>query len=77
MMTLNKILLISLASLVLAACGGGGGGGGGGSTPPATQDKNFTISLDSVSVTRNPNTNPENVAIDTSTVSTGQLTFTE
>lgn len=32
---MNKLFLVLLSTLVLAACGGGGGGGGGGSNAPA------------------------------------------
>lgn len=74
-MTYKSFLLVITCSMAISACGGGGGGGSSdsGTTPPATQNKTFTISLDSVDITRT--SNQERIAVDTSQVVTEELIY--
>lgn len=63
-------ITILFASIVLTACGGGGSGD---STSPPVENKTFTLSLDSVDITRT--SNGETIAVDTANVSTDTLTY--
>jgi len=67
-MNVLKLSLIPFFVLSLAACSGGGSGGGGG----AENNKNFTVSVESVDVSRLG----EDVTVSTSGVETNTKTYT-
>ncbi len=75
MKKINNLLLSFLCAIVLTACGGGGGGGGGGSTPPPSQNKTFTVGLESIEISRI--SNGDDIPVDATAVSSDTLTYSQ
>jgi hypothetical protein len=69
MYSFTKIMSLLLSVIALSACGGGGD-----STPPLPQSKMFTVSLNSVDITRA--SNGDTVTVDTSSTSSDTSTYT-
>ncbi len=80
---ISRLCLMALLTLAVAACGGGGGGGsssgggsGGGGGGTTTVTKNFTVSVDSVTINRVSNGDP--VTVDTAALTqSGQVAITQ
>jgi hypothetical protein len=70
-----SIVYLATLTLTLSACGGGGGGGDndGGGGPPDGQTRSFSVSLEGVDVRRS--SGEEEVTVDTSAATTGDLTY--
>jgi len=80
MKSLMQKLLIASSLVTLTACGGGGGGGGGDSQPPSgnvgsNTSMKFSLALSNVDVRRV--SNGDEVNVDTASITSGELTFTQ
>lgn len=67
-----KVSVLSCLTLLLASCGGGSSSSTPAITEPATQT--FQVNVESITVTRL--TNGENVEVDTSALTSGELDYT-
>lgn len=72
-MNVLKLCLIPFFALSVVACSGGGGGGGSDDSSGGGNNKNFTVSVDSIDVSRLG----ENVTVDTDDLETNTKTYTQ